>query len=89
MKKTIMEKAAGAFNLPADVLAGLPKIEITGCRELLIENHRGILSFDTREIIVSGGAVKLVVRGDDFIIRAMSDRELRVSGLLFGLDIQY
>lgn len=89
MKKTILEKAADALNLPADLLAGLPKIEITGCRELLIENHRGILSFDTREIVVSGGAVKLVIRGDDFVIRAMSDRELRIGGLLFGLDIQY
>ncbi|MDR1737179.1 MAG: sporulation protein [Oscillospiraceae bacterium] len=89
MKKTILERAAGKLNLPADVLAGLPKIEITGCREIFIENHSGILRYDTNEIVVSGGTVKFTIRGDDFILRAMTPRDLRISGLLFGIDLQY
>ena len=89
MKKTVLEKAAGAFNLPTDLVAGLPRIEVTGCREVYIENHRGLLNFDTQEVVVSGGAVRLVLRGDEFTIRAMNARELRIEGLLFGLDIQY
>ncbi|MCL2030685.1 MAG: sporulation protein [Oscillospiraceae bacterium] len=89
MKRTLPERAAAAFNLPADLLAGLPKIEVTGLRETLIENHRGILRFGAEEVVVGGGTVNLVLRGDGFILRAMNARELRLEGLLFGIDIQY
>ena len=86
MKQTMMERAAAAFNLPADLLAGLPKIEVTGLRETLIENHRGIVSFDTEAVIINGGAVKIVLRGEGFVLRAMNARQLRLDGLLFGID---
>ena len=37
--------AAELFDLPADVVAGLPHVEVVGNREFYMENHRGILSY--------------------------------------------
>ena len=44
-KESILEKTAEVFDLPGDVVAGLPRIELTGSRELRMENHKGILSY--------------------------------------------
>ena len=44
-KEGLLEKTAEVFDLPGDVVAGLPRIELTGSRELRMENHKGILSY--------------------------------------------
>ena len=44
-KEGLLEKTAEVFDLPGDVLAGLPRLELIGSREMRMENHRGILSY--------------------------------------------
>ena len=43
-REGLLEKTAEVFDLPGDVVAGLPRIELTGSRELRMENHKGIRS---------------------------------------------
>lgn len=85
----VLPWAAEAFDLPADIVAGLPRIEILGCRELFIENHKGILSYDSREIDVSGGNITVKIKGEDLELRAMNAYELRISGTIFGVEFAY
>ena len=85
----VLPWAAETFDLPADVVAGLPRIEILGCRELFMENHRGILSYDSREIDISGGNVTVRVRGEELELRAMNAYELRISGTIFAVEYEY
>ena len=59
-REGLLEKTAQVLDLPGDVVAGLPRVEITGSRELRMENHKGILAYGTEEIHVSGG--KLILR---------------------------
>ena len=40
----LLERTAEVFDLPADALAGLPRLELVGDRELWVESHKGILS---------------------------------------------
>ena len=49
-KEGLLERTAEVFDLPGDVVAGLPRIELTGSRELRMENHKGILSYGGEEI---------------------------------------
>ena len=58
-KERLLERTAEALELPGDVVAGLPRVELTGDRELRMENHRGILAYGAEEIQISGG--RLVV----------------------------
>ena len=41
----LLERVAGALDLPADMMAGLPRVELIGDQELRMENHRGILAY--------------------------------------------
>ncbi len=89
MKENIFAKAAKAFEMPGEIIAGLPKIQIVGCQDIYIENHKGILSYDSKEISVNGGGVVLRIKGDGFVISAMSASELRVLGTLFSIEVVY
>ena len=44
-KSGFLEKTAEVFDLPADAVAGLPKLELVGDKELRVENHRGVLAY--------------------------------------------
>ena len=82
-----MEKTAELFDLPADALAGLPKVELVGDRELRIENHRGILAYGTEEIHVSGGVFIVKIAGEGLELRAMTGLELLITGKIRQIEL--
>ena len=86
-KGSLLEKTAEVFDLPGDLVAGLPRIEITGSRELRMENHKGILAYGEDEIHISGGRMIVKVRGSDLELRAMNASELLITGDLSGIDL--
>lgn len=83
-----MDAAAEALELPADVVAGAPLIELIGKRELRMENHRGILSYGDQEISVSGGRVLVRIRGEKLEICAMSANSLLVTGTIKTVELE-
>ena len=86
-KESILEKTAEVFDLPGDVVAGLPRVELLGDRELYLENYKGILSYGKEELHVDGGAWVLRISGRDLEIKAMRERELRIFGWVSKLEI--
>ena len=86
-KETMMEKTAQALDLPADAVAGLPHLSLVGDRELLVENHRGILAYGTEEIHIGGGRLVVRVKGNGLQLRAMNERELLITGQIFGVEL--
>ena len=86
-RESLLEKTAEAFDLPGDVVAGLPRVELLGDRQLRMENHRGILAYGEEEIHVSGGKLIVKVRGRGLAIRAMNASELLITGEIAGVDL--
>ena len=86
-KERLLERTAQALELPADVVAGLPRVELTGDRELRMENHRGILAYGPEEIHVSGGRLIIKIRGSNLELKAMNAGELLITGEIAGLDL--
>lgn len=87
-RESILERTAEVFDLPGDLVAGLPRIELIGDRELRMENHRGILAYGTEEIHISGGRLVLRVQGEDLELRAMNAGELLITGRIRGLELE-
>lgn len=81
------ERTAEVFDLPADALAGLPKLELVGDRELWVENHRGILAYGDREIHISGGVFLIRVTGEELELRAMTGVELLITGRITQITL--
>ena len=41
----MLGSVAELFDLPADIIAGLPRLEMVGGRQLYLERHTGLLSY--------------------------------------------
>ncbi|MGI5962633.1 MAG: YabP/YqfC family sporulation protein [Lawsonibacter sp.] len=83
----LLERTAEFFDLPADALTGLPRLELVGDRELRIENHKGILAYGQDEIHVSGGAFVIKILGKNLELRAMTGLELLITGQISQIQL--
>ncbi len=79
-KEGLLERAARMLDLPADAVAGVPRIELVGDGEMRMSPHRGILAYGSEEIHISGGKVVVRVLGEKLELRAMTPVELLITG---------
>lgn len=86
-KEGLWEKTAQVFDIPGQI-AGLPKVEIIGCHELRMENHRGILAYGEEEIVISGGKLLIKVRGAGLELKAMTAEELLITGTVLSVELE-
>ena len=82
-----LERAAETFDLPADAVAGVPRLELVGDGELRVENHKGILAYGQEEIHISGGVYLIKVTGQELELRAMTGVELLITGKISQITL--
>lgn len=87
-KRSLLERATDALDLPSAALAGLPFIQLTGDKELRIENHRGILAYGQEEIHISGGNLIIKVLGQELDLRTMTALELLITGTISAITLE-
>ena len=85
-KVGVLDTVAELFDLPADVVAGLPHLEMVGSRQLDLEHHAGILSYGEDQIDVNTHAGVLRVRGAQLSLLAMTADELRIGGRIAAVE---
>lgn len=54
---------AERLDYPAESVAGVPKLTVTGRRRALVENHCGLLAYSRECIIIDGGRTRVCLRG--------------------------
>ncbi len=82
----VLSQAAELFDLPADLVAGLPHVELMGNRQFYMENHRGILSYSGEEIDINGDGLILRVYGRDLELVSMTGEALRIRGIITRVE---
>ncbi|SFP60468.1 sporulation protein YqfC [Oscillibacter sp. PC13] len=82
----VLNSVAELFDLPADVMAGLPHLEMMGSRQLYVENHTGILAYSEEQIDVNTSAGVLRVSGRGLSLLAMTAEELRIGGHIAAVE---
>ena len=87
-REGLLERTAQVLDLPGDVVAGLPRVEITGSRELRMENHKGILSYGADEIHISGGKLGVKVRGAGLELKSMNASQLLLTGASRAVELE-
>ena len=86
-RDSLLERTAQVLDLPGDLVAGLPRVELTGRGEVRMENHKGILAYGRDEIHISGGKLIVKIRGRDLELRSMNASELLITGEIQGIDL--
>ena len=86
-KRDRAELLADRLDIPADAL-GLTKLSLCGRSRLLIENHRGIITYNDNLIEIDCGSVKLAVRGDALRLGAMNGSDMFICGRIIALEFE-
>ena len=76
----VLDTVAELFDLPADLVAGLPHVEVVGSGHFYLENHRGILSYSGEEIDINGEGMVIRVFGSGLELVSMTGDALRIRG---------
>ena len=85
-KKKVFSEAAELFDLPADLVAGLPHVEVLGSGHFYMEHHRGILSYSGEEIDINGEKCLLRIFGENLELTNMTGDQLRIRGKISRLE---
>lgn len=85
-ERAVLSSVAELFDLPADVVARLPHLELVGDRELYLEHHTGILTYSETQIDANTPAGVLRVRGERLTLLAMTAEELRIGGVIAAVE---
>lgn len=75
------------FQLPKDVLEGAFLITMTGTNELLIENFKHIVKFQTDNLILQCRKNQIHILGKNLNIELYSEEELKIKGVI--TDIKF
>ena len=86
--KNILISAAQTADLPADIVAGLPRIELTGNILCSIEPHKGLLEYSREAVSVDSAAGTVLVRGMELDIRQMNRSRITLSGQITGIMLE-
>ena len=79
-ESNVLDTVAELFDLPGDVVARLPHLEMVGHRQLYLEHHSGILSYqqDCIDINTPGGVLRIT--GEQLTLLAMTAGAVRIGG---------
>ena len=75
-------------SFDAAALPGLSLVEICGSKRVLIENHRGIVSYECNEIRVNVKDGHICVAGEGLMISKMSKERLVIVGKIHCVKLQ-
>ena len=81
-------RLAAWLDLPAEAMSSAPRITISGGGRVLIEGHRGLLEFGEERIAAAGAGCTILIRGEKLRMRAMSGRDLIVTGRLWAVELE-
>jgi sporulation protein YqfC len=84
----MLQRMSEVFDLPGEVLEGIPKLSLTGNRRLHIEGHKGMLEYDSSIIAINGGETILRVYGHNLEILSMNAEELLIAGNIVKVEFE-
>lgn len=87
-KNKLKYNFAHMLELPKEVILDLPKITLVGTLQLQLENHRGIIEFSEEQVRINTKEGVLVITGEQFFLRNITEQEIVLDGKIKALSYQ-
>lgn len=82
------EKMVTSLELPKDLMLGAAILTITGRREALISNYKGILEYEDSFIRVQTKNCRILISGAHLAIDYYTNEEMKISGLIESVEYE-
>ncbi len=86
--RELLAELAEKADLPADIAAGLPTMELCGFREFSLEPHDGLVEYSRERISMESTVGRVSVVGENLTIRRMNRQRITVAGQLRAVELQ-
>lgn len=74
------ESFAEKLDIPTEVIMDIPRITVTGDKEITIENHKGILAFENNMVKINSKVGAIKIEGTAFEILYIGSSTITISG---------
>jgi len=81
------QRLAGILEIPQDIVLDLPRITMLGNKQLLIENHKGIIEYNPSLVRIKLNQGELIVAGKDLTLGDLQIEQILVEGTVE--DVKY
>ncbi|MDD7641800.1 MAG: YabP/YqfC family sporulation protein [bacterium] len=82
------ERLAQGLELPKDVSCGVVIVTVTGRRSLVLENYRGIVSYDDDCIVIQTKECRVSVSGCRLKVDYYTNEEMKIVGLIHSISYE-
>lgn len=72
---------------PPEVRGNMPRVVVSGREEVLIEQHTGLFSYETKCVRVRTRAGLMTVTGEELVIAYFGVEDLLIQGRVAGVSI--
>ena len=81
-ENNLKAKLVDELDLPKDLYLGCPLQTLSGNREMLIENYRGILIYTREVVLVQAKTIRIRIEGKNLVIQYYTNDEMKISGII-------
>lgn len=82
------EKLREALELPADVVEGAIQVRISGNTEVIIGNHKKLLTYLDTCICLCGNRQKVTICGTRLCIPYYTEEAIRITGRIHSISVE-
>lgn len=82
VKSTVSE----IFELPKEITLNMPKINMIGNNQMLVENHRGIIEYTPSLIRVNSTIGVIRIQGNELSLRNIGAEDIMISGEIRSIE---
>ena len=87
-KNRFLPSAADTIARCVAPLPGIPLVEVCNNRRVLIENHQGVVAYESNEIIIKVRNGTICIAGDRLQLMRMSRYQLIIMGVISSVHFR-
>lgn len=80
IRKKLSEYMAEQSDLPSEIVLDVPYIQLSGDKELVVENYRGIISYEEKSVKINTSGKIIKIEGENLLLSHITEELISVSG---------
>ena len=81
-RKGNLQSLAGLLEIPQDIILDLPRITMLGNKQLLVENHKGIIEYTPSLVRIKLTQGELYIQGSNLSLGNLQAEQILVEGVV-------
>ncbi|MBP2663404.1 MAG: sporulation protein YqfC [Firmicutes bacterium] len=81
-RKGKLQSLAGFLEIPQDIVMDLPRITMLGNKQLLVENHKGIIEYTPSLVRIKLNQGELFIYGEKLTLGNLQAEQILVEGVV-------